>query len=107
MLSELRKYRLGLNLAHQYLSQLDPLVRDAVLGNAGSLITFRLGPADAPFLAREFEPTFSGIDLLRLPNYHMYLILMVDGVITRPFSATTIPSLNLLGALGPSSPAHE
>jgi len=106
MLSELRKYRLGLNLAHQYLSQLDPVVRDAVLGNVGSLITFRLGPADAPFLAHEFEPTFSSSNLLELPNYHMYLKLMVDGAVSKPFSATTIPSLGHLGSQAPSSPAR-
>lgn len=92
MLSELRKYRVGLVLAHQYLSQLEPIVRDAVLGNVGSLIIFRVGPQDAPFLARELTPRFEATDLLRLPNYHMYLKLMVDGRITRPFSATTIPS---------------
>lgn len=94
MLSELRKYRVGLILAHQYLKQLDPTVRDAVLGNVGSIILFRVGPEDAPLLAREFEPHLRAEDLLRLPNYHMYLKLMVDGAVTKPFSATTFASFD-------------
>ena len=93
MLSELRKYRVGLVLAHQYLSQLDVVVRDAVLGNVGSMIIFRVGPEDAPLLARELEPVFTAKDLLRLPNYHMYLKLMIDGSIAKPFSATTFASI--------------
>ena len=92
MLSELRKYKVGLILAHQYLSQLHPLVRDAILGNVGSIILFRVGPEDAPLFAREFEPDLSAEDLLRLPNYHMYLKLMVDGTVTKPFSAITFAS---------------
>jgi hypothetical protein len=91
MLSELRKYRLNLILAHQFLGQLDPLVRDAVLGNAGTVISFRLGAADAEVIEREFYPVFSAADLVNLPNYHIYLKLMVDGVVTKPFSAVTLP----------------
>lgn len=90
MLSELRKYRVGLVLAHQYLSQLDPKVRDAILGNVGTLIAFRLGLTDAEYIAKEFSPELSAIDLVNLPNHNIYLKLMVDGVISRPFSATTI-----------------
>jgi type IV secretory pathway TraG/TraD family ATPase VirD4 len=90
MLSELRKYRVGMILAHQYLSQLDPQVRDAVLGNTGTIITFRLGAEDAQTLAKEFEPEFSALDLTTLPNYHIYLKLMVEGEVTRPFSARTL-----------------
>ena len=90
MLSELRKYRLNLVLAHQFLGQLEPLVRDAVLGNAGTVISFRLGPTDAEVMEREFWPVFSSADLVNLPNYHVYLKLMVDGVVTKPFSAVTM-----------------
>ena len=90
--SELRKYRTGFVFSHQYLTQLDRAVRDAVLGNVGSIILFRVGPEDAPLLAREFEPHLRAEDLLRLPNYHMYLKLMVDGAVTKPFSATTFAS---------------
>ncbi len=90
MASELRKYGLGMVLAHQYLHQLDPDIRHAVLGNAGTIISFRLGPEDAAFLAKEFQPKFNTTDLLNLPNYHIYLKLMIDGAPSQPFSATTI-----------------
>jgi hypothetical protein len=87
MLSELRKYRMNLVLTHQFLSQLELLVRDAVLGNVGTTIAFRLGLADAEVLEREFAPVFSALDLINLPNYHVYLKLMVDGAVSKPFSA--------------------
>jgi len=90
MLSELRKYRVGMVLAHQYLSQLDPQVRDAILGNAGTIISFRLGLTDARLLEKEFEPELLAIDLVGLPNYHIYLKLLTDGVASRPFSAEAI-----------------
>lgn len=90
MLSELRKYRVGFTVAHQYLNQLDPEVRHAVLGNAGSIISFRVGVEDAPYLVREFQETFEEIDLLRLPNYRIYLKLMIDGTPSTPFSAITL-----------------
>ena len=90
MLSELRKYGVGAVVAHQYLHQLDVDIREAVLGNIGTLVSFRLGARDAPFIARELAPTFDEIDVLRLPNHHIYLKLMIDGVPSTPFSATTI-----------------
>jgi hypothetical protein len=93
MLSELRKYRVGLILAHQHFSQLDEQVRDAILGNVGTIISFRLGPADAELIAKELYPEFSETDLINLPNYHIYLKLMVDGAVSRPFSARTIGPL--------------
>jgi hypothetical protein len=89
MLSELRKYRVGLVLAHQYLSQIETEIRDAVLGNAGTLISFRVGAQDATILAREFLPKFTAQDLIALPNYHFYLKLMIEGVVSQPFSAMT------------------
>lgn len=91
MLSELRKFRVGMILAHQYLAQLDPDIRHAVLGNAGTLISFRVGPEDASLLAREFEPVFLPLDLMNLPNHEIYLNLMIDGTPSVPFSATTLP----------------
>ena len=91
MISELRKFRVGLILAHQHLYQLEPDVRHAVLGNAGTLIAFRLGPEDAGVIAREFEPVFSPRDLMNLPNHSIYLKLMIDGEPSRPFSADTLP----------------
>lgn len=87
MMSELRKYGAGLALAHQHLSQLDPDVCGAVFGNTGSLIAFRLGAEDGPFIARELQPTFSGLDLHNLPNRAAYLRLMVEGSPSPPFSA--------------------
>ena len=92
MTSELRKYHVGLVLAHQYFFQLDPHVREAVLGNAGTLVSFRLGAGDANSLAQEFQPEFAPLDFVRLPNYDIYLRLMVDGLPTPPFSATTLPA---------------
>lgn len=89
MLSELRKYGVGMVLAHQYLQQLDPAVREAVLGNAGTLISFRLGALDAAFIARELEPIFDARDLVGLRNHTVHLRLLVDGQPGKPFSATT------------------
>ena len=87
MLSELRKYKVGMVLAHQYLGQIDRTVRDALIGNAGTMICFRLGAADAGLIARELAPTFSELDLLALPNFEMYLRLMIDARVSKPFSA--------------------
>ena len=92
MLSELRKYKVGMTLAHQYLHQLDPDIRHAVLGNAATLIAFRLGAPDAAYIAKEFDPLFTGTDVLTLPNYHIYLKLLIDGEPSKPFSATTLPA---------------
>ena len=91
MLSELRKYRLSLVLAHQYLTQLELPIRDAVLGNVGTIIVFRIGAGDAEIFAQEFAPEFKLTDFTNLPNYHIYLKLMIDGKISRPFSAVTLP----------------
>ena len=96
MLSELRKYNLGLIMAHHYLSQLQPDVRDAVIGNAGTLVSFRLGGHDAPIIARELLPKFSTEDLVGLPNYHIYLKLMIDGAPSKPFSAITVQSNDMI-----------
>ena len=91
MLSEVRKYKLGMCLAHQYLNQLDPEVRHAVLGNAGTLISFRLGAEDALYIAQELAPIFGAGDLIKLPNHSIYLKLMIDGAPSKPFSANTLP----------------
>ena len=90
MLSELRKYRVSLILANQYLDQLDPEIRHAILGNVGTLISFRVGPTDARILAQEFAPEFEASDLTNLPNHEIYVRLMVDGSVTRPFSGETV-----------------
>lgn len=95
MIAELRKYHVGLVLANQYLHQLDPDIRHAVLGNAGTLISFRLGGKDAPYIAHEFAPKFKDTDLMNLPNHHIYLKLMIHGTPSQPFSAVTLPPSEL------------
>jgi hypothetical protein len=91
MLSELRKYRLSLVLAHQYLTQLEPVIRDSILGNAGTIVSFRIGATDAEIISQEFTPTFKLTDFIGLPNFHIYLKMMIDGKISEPFSAITLP----------------
>ncbi|PIR68600.1 hypothetical protein COU49_00030 [Candidatus Nomurabacteria bacterium CG10_big_fil_rev_8_21_14_0_10_35_16] len=97
ILSEARKYRLNLTIAHQYTAQLvsdkNSAVRDAVFGNVGTMIVFRVGSDDAEFLESEFEPEFTPQDIVNLPNYKIYLKLMIDGITSRPFSAKTLPPL--------------
>ena len=90
ILSEARKYRLDLIIAHQYISQLEEPVSDAVFGNVGTIITFRVGAADAEFLEKEFEPVFMMNDLVNLAKYDIYLKLMIDGVSGDAFSATSL-----------------
>ncbi len=97
ILSEARKYRLNLTVAHQYTAQLvvdkSSAVRDAVFGNVGTMIVFRVGADDAEFLESEFDPEFTPQDIVNLPNYKIYLKLMIDGVTSRPFSAKTLPPM--------------
>lgn len=95
ILSEARKYRLNLILAHQYISQLDEKVQGAVFGNVGTIVAFRVGSLDTEILEKEFEPTFMATDLVNLAKYNIYLKLMVDGVATNPFSATTLPPASI------------
>ena len=89
MLAELRKYRVNLILAHQYLSQLETEIRDAVFGNVGTFVSFRVGALDAPIVARELAPKFEAMDLVSLPNFSVYLRLMIEGEVSRAFSAWT------------------
>jgi hypothetical protein len=95
VLSEARKYRLNLTLAHQYLGQLvrgsDTMVRDAVLGNAGSVVAFRLGVEDAPTFAQHFAPDVSAYDLTNLDRFTAYAKLLVNNVATPPFTLATLP----------------
>ncbi|MBU0707591.1 type IV secretion system DNA-binding domain-containing protein [Patescibacteria group bacterium] len=93
ILSEARKYRLNLIIAHQYIEQIDEIVRAAVFGNVGTLVSFRIGAADAEFLEKEFEPVFTMNDLVNLTKYEVYLKLMIDGMASEPFSAKGLPPL--------------
>ncbi|MCK4525671.1 MAG: TraM recognition domain-containing protein, partial [Candidatus Andersenbacteria bacterium] len=95
ILSEARKYKLNLIVAHQYIGQLEEEVRDAIFGNVGTIVTFRVGAADAEFLEKEFEPVFMMNDLVNLTKYDIYLKLMIDGVTGDAFSATTLPPLGV------------
>jgi hypothetical protein len=95
MTAELRKYAIGVVASHQYLTQVEPQVIDAVRGNAGTIVCFRLGPPDAMAMAREFEPKLESIDLMNLPNHQIYVKLMIDGAPSQPFSADTLQSSDL------------
>jgi hypothetical protein len=91
ILSEARKYKLRLIIAHQYVEQMEEEVRDAVFGNVGTTIAFRVGPFDAETLETVFSPQFEATDLVNLGFAQIYLTLMIDGVGSPPFSATTLP----------------
>lgn len=93
ILSEARKYRLNLILAHQYIAQMDEKVQDAVFGNVGTMMTFRVGAADAEILEKEFSPEFMVNDIVNLGMGTIYLKLLINGVASRPFSAATLPPL--------------
>lgn len=98
ILSEARKFRLNLIVAHQYIGQLvhdrNTIVRDAIFGNVGTMIIFRVGADDAEFLEKEFEPTYTMNDLVNLSQYSIYLKLLINGVTSNPFSATTLPPIS-------------
>lgn len=91
ILSEARKYHLNLIMAHQYIAQMLEPVRDAVVGNVGTIISFRVGAPDADFLQKEFEPVFEANDMVNLDNYHVYVKMSIDGVTCPAFSALTLP----------------
>jgi len=91
ILSEARKYKLSLTIAHQYIEQMPEEVRDAVFGNVGTTICFRVGPFDAVVLEEMFMPTFTKEDLVNLGFAQIYLTMSIDGVGSPPFSATTLP----------------
>ena len=82
-------------MANQYVNQIDERVRDAIFGNAGSIVSFRVGAADAEWLEKEFEPVFTANDIVNLPKYQVYLKLMIDGIAGDAFSATTLPPIKL------------
>lgn len=95
ILSEARKYKLNLTIAHQYVEQMSEEVRAAVFGNVGTMIMFRVGAFDAETLEKEFAPAFEAEDMVNLGIYQIYLKLMIDGVASHPFSATTLPPIVL------------
>lgn len=99
ILSEARKYRLCLTLAHQYINQLifdgNSTVRDAIFGNVGTIVSFRVGAEDAEHLEKEYEPVFTMNDIVNLSKYQIYLKLMIDGIAGDAFSAVTLPPIDV------------
>src|SRR5207253_3015212 len=101
ILSEARKYRLGLNIAHQYLGQLETQagaqgaaskdLRDAVFGNAGTMISFRIGVEDAEVMAKEYAPVFTEFDLVNIERFNAYIKLLINGTGSKPFNMATYP----------------
>ncbi len=90
ILSEARKYRLSLNVAHQYITQLEENIKNAIFGNVGSMAVFRVGAEDAAFLEPKFKPTFTSQDIIKLDNYNAYMSMLVKGQPTKPFNLATI-----------------
>ena len=91
ILSEARKYRLNLIIAHQFIQQLQEPIRDAVFGNVGSMVVFRVGAYDAEFLLKQFAPVFSENDLINVDNFNAFVKLMIEGQVSKPFSFATYP----------------
>lgn len=91
ILSEARKYSLNLHVANQYIDQMEDEVREAVFGNVGTLITFRVGASDSDYLSKEFAPVFTPEDITNLEKYHIYLRMTINGISSPPFSAVTLP----------------
>lgn len=90
ILSEARKYRLSLNIAHQYIAQLQDNIKNAVFGNVGSLAVFRVSSDDAQYLEKQFLPTFNASDIMRLENRNAYMKLLADGTPQKPFNMVTL-----------------
>ena len=90
ILSEARKYKLSLTIAHQYISQLEEGIKNSVFGNVGSMAVFRVSPEDANFLENKFKPTFTASDIIKLENYNAYVSMLIHGEPTKPFNIKTI-----------------
>jgi len=91
ILSEARKYKLNLSIAHQFIGQLDEAIKKSVFGNVGSMASFRVGPEDAEFLEKQFEPVFNSYDLINIDNFNACLKILIDGQTSRPFSIRILP----------------
>ncbi len=91
ILSEARKYRLSLTVAHQYISQLEDNIKNAVFGNVGSMAVFRVGAEDAQFLESKFKPVFTAADIMKIDNRNAYVSMLINGQPTKPFNIATFP----------------
>jgi hypothetical protein len=90
ILSEARKYKLSLNIAHQFIAQLDQAIRDSVFGNVGSMAIFRTGSDDAEYLQAQLHPVFEAQDIMNIENYNAYVRLLARGIPQKPFSIKTL-----------------
>ena len=90
ILSEARKYKLSLNIAHQFIAQLDEGIRDSVFGNVGSIAAFRVGAEDAEYLEKQFSPVFTAKDIMSIDNYNAYLKMLANGRPVKPFNIETM-----------------
>jgi len=86
ILSEARKYKLSLNIAHQFIAQLDQKIKDSVFGNVGSMAVFRVGSEDAEFLSKQYEPIFSAGDIMNIDNFNAYIKILSNGIPIDPFN---------------------
>lgn len=93
ILSEARKYRLNMIMAHQFIGQLDEKIRDAVVGNVGTMVSFRIGAPDAEYLVKEFTPEVTEHDLVNIERFNAYMKLMIDGAASKPFTIHTLPPM--------------
>jgi hypothetical protein len=93
ILSEARKYKLSLTMAHQFIAQLDEKIQNSVFGNVGSMAAFRVGPEDSEFLEKQFAPTFTARDLMNIDNRQAYLRLLANGTPQKPFNIATLPPM--------------
>ena len=91
ILSEARKYRLSLTVAHQYIAQLEDNIKDAVFGNVGSMAVFRVGAEDAQFVESKFKPVFTAADIMKIDNHNAYISMLINGQPTKPFNIATFP----------------
>lgn len=91
ILSEARKYRLSLTIAHQYIAQLEDKIKNAVFGNVGSMAVFRVGAEDAEFLESKFKPVFTAKDIMKIDNHNAYVSMLINGQPTKPFNIATFP----------------
>lgn len=93
ILSEARKYHLNLIVAHQFIAQLDERIREAVLGNAGTMVSFTIGPSDVEVIGKQFAPEVSANDLINIENRNAYVKLLIDGAVSKPFNLTALPPM--------------
>lgn len=100
ILSEARKYKLNMTIAHQFIGQLDEDIKKAIFGNVGSVCSFRIGPDDAEYMEKQFQPVFSAEDLLNIDNFSAHLKLLIDGQTSKPFNIKTLAPAKGESAMG-------